>query len=124
MWWAYVESAAAEHDEGDGIVRVVEAAGHADGDLDPVVGRLGPSVGQLAGVLQDGVSDAAHALDGFLVPVEALRFDGYTDGSDLWQYVIANFGTLCWVPSCSAVSSWCPRHREGQILVVVATPEV
>lgn len=26
----------------------------------------------------------------------ALRFDGYTDGADLWQYVIANFGTLCW----------------------------
>ena len=25
---------------------------------------------------------------------EALRFDGYTDGSDLWQYVIANFGPL------------------------------
>ena len=41
--------------------------------------------------------------------VEELRFDGYTDGADLWQYVIANFGTLCWVPSCSAVSSWCPR---------------
>ena len=33
MWWAYVESAAAEHDEGDGIVRVVEAVGHADGAL-------------------------------------------------------------------------------------------
>ncbi|BAJ70163.1 hypothetical protein HMPREF1314_1286 [Bifidobacterium longum subsp. longum 35B] len=44
MWWAYVESAAAEHDEGDGIVRVVEAVGHADGDLDPVVGRLEPGV--------------------------------------------------------------------------------
>ena len=33
MWWAYVESAAAEHDEGDGIVRVAEAVGHADGAL-------------------------------------------------------------------------------------------
>ena len=73
------------------------------------VERFGLPVGQIAGVLQYRVFDAAHALDGFLVPVAALRFDGYTDGADLWQYVIANFGTLCWVPSCSAVSSWCPR---------------
>ena len=34
-----------EHDEGDEIVRVVEAVGRADGDLDPVVGRLEPGVG-------------------------------------------------------------------------------
>ncbi|WP_140463218.1 MULTISPECIES: hypothetical protein [unclassified Bifidobacterium] len=25
---------------------------------------------------------------------EALRLDGYVDGGDLWQYIIANFGTL------------------------------
>ena len=36
---------AAEHDECDEAVRVVEAVGHADGDLDPVVGRLEPGVG-------------------------------------------------------------------------------
>ncbi|GDZ30883.1 hypothetical protein DWZ18_08060 [Bifidobacterium longum] len=32
---------------------------------------LGLSVGQVAGVLQHGVFDAAHALDGFLVAVAA-----------------------------------------------------
>ena len=36
-----------------------------------VPGRLGPSVGQLVGVLQHGVFDAVHAFDGFLVPVVA-----------------------------------------------------
>ena len=35
---------AAEHYECDEAVRVVEAVGHADGDLDPVVGRLEPGV--------------------------------------------------------------------------------
>ena len=37
---SYVESAAAEHDQGDEVVHVVEAVGHADDDLDPVVERL------------------------------------------------------------------------------------
>ena len=151
MWQSYVESAASEHDQGDEVGDVVEAVGHADGDLDPVVGRLEPgvgvsqpdraqdvgaapsyllgefddlgyarmgrpehpavqfrrgladrvleqgaqefpeppcavelplgvrvpqaferlllSVGQVAGVLQDGVSDAAHALRGILAPI-------------------------------------------------------
>ena len=39
-----VIAGAAEHDECDEAVRVVEAVGHADGDLDPVVGRLEPGV--------------------------------------------------------------------------------
>lgn len=34
----YVESAAAEHDERDEAADVVEAIGHADGDLDAAVG--------------------------------------------------------------------------------------
>ena len=34
-----------EHDEGDEIVRVVEAVGRADGDLDPVVGCFESGVG-------------------------------------------------------------------------------
>ena len=151
LWQSYVGSAASEHDQGDEVGDVVEAVGHADGDLDPVVGRLEPGVGvsqpdraqdvgpappdllgefddlgyarvgrpehptvqfrrgladrvleqgaqeflelpcavelspgirasdvlerlglsagQVAGVLQDGVLDAAHALHGLLVPV-------------------------------------------------------
>ena len=40
MWWAYVGSAASEHDQGDEVGDVVESVGHADGGLDPVVGRL------------------------------------------------------------------------------------
>ena len=40
----YVESAAAEHDQGDEVGDAVEAVGHADGGLDPVVGRLEPGV--------------------------------------------------------------------------------
>lgn len=40
LWQSYVESAASEHDQGDEVVDVVEAVGHADGDLDPVVERL------------------------------------------------------------------------------------
>ena len=40
-----VESAASEHDECDEVVHVVEAVGHADGDLDAVVERLEPRVG-------------------------------------------------------------------------------
>ena len=44
MGQVYVESAAAEHDQGDDVVRVVEAVGRAYGDLDPVVGRLEPGV--------------------------------------------------------------------------------
>ena len=35
--------------------------------------RLGLPAGQLVGVLQHGVFDAAHALGGFLVPVAARR---------------------------------------------------
>ena len=151
MWQSYVGSAASEHDQGDEVGDVVESVGHADGGLDPVVGRLEPGVGvsqpdgpedvgasasdllgefddlgyarvgrpehptvqfrrgladgvfeqgaqeflglpcavelalgvrvpqvlerlllsagQVAGVLQDGVSDAAHALHGLLVAV-------------------------------------------------------
>ena len=45
MWWAYVGSAASEHDQGDEVGDVVESVGHADGGLDPVVGRLEPGVG-------------------------------------------------------------------------------
>ena len=45
MWQSYVESAASEHDQGDEVVDVVEAVGHADGDLDPVVERLEPGAG-------------------------------------------------------------------------------
>ena len=37
-----VESAATEHDECYEVGDVVEAVGHADGDLDAVVGRLEP----------------------------------------------------------------------------------
>ena len=33
MWQSDVESAAAEHDEGDEVADVVEAVGHADGAL-------------------------------------------------------------------------------------------
>ena len=40
-----VESAATEHDECYEVGDVVEAVGHADGDLDAVVGRLEPGVG-------------------------------------------------------------------------------
>ena len=40
-----VESAVAEHDECDEVADVVEAVGHADGDLDPVVEGLEPGVG-------------------------------------------------------------------------------
>ena len=40
MWQSYVGSAASEHDQGDEVGDVVEAVGHADGGLDPVVGRL------------------------------------------------------------------------------------
>ncbi len=40
MWQSYVEFAASEHDQGDEVADVVEAVGHADGDLDPVVERL------------------------------------------------------------------------------------
>lgn len=73
---------------------VVEAVGHADGDLDAAVGRpehpslefgpglvdrvfeqvperLLPSAGQIAGVLRHGVFDAAHAFDGLVVAVAA-----------------------------------------------------
>ena len=45
MWESDVESAATEHDECYEVGDVVEAVGHADGDLDPVVGRLEPGVG-------------------------------------------------------------------------------
>ena len=45
LWQSYVESAASEHDQGDEVVDVVEAVGHADGDLDPVVGCFEPGVG-------------------------------------------------------------------------------
>ncbi len=62
MWWAYVESAAAEHDEGDEVVDVVEAIGHADGDLDPVVGRLEPGVG---GSKPDGSDDVGPSSPDF-----------------------------------------------------------
>ena len=45
MWESDVDSAAAEHDECYEVGDVVEAVGHADGDLDAVVGRLEPGVG-------------------------------------------------------------------------------
>ena len=45
MWESDVESAATEHDECYEVGDVVEAVGHADGDLDAVVGRLEPGVG-------------------------------------------------------------------------------
>ena len=45
MWESDVESAATEHDECYEVGDVVEAVGHADGGLDPVVGRLEPGVG-------------------------------------------------------------------------------
>ena len=45
LWQSYVESAASEHDQGDEVVDVVEAVGHADGDLDPVVGCFESGVG-------------------------------------------------------------------------------
>ena len=41
----HVESAASEHGQGDEVVDVVEAVGHADGDLDPVVGCFESGVG-------------------------------------------------------------------------------
>ncbi len=44
MWQSDVESAASEHDQADEVGDVVEAVGHADGDLDPVVERLEPRV--------------------------------------------------------------------------------
>ena len=55
---------AAEHDECDEAVRVVEAVGHADGDLDPVVERLEPG----AGVAQfDGAWDVGAASPDFFL---------------------------------------------------------
>ena len=53
---------AAEHDECDEAVRVVEAVGHADGDLDPVVGRLEPGVG---GSKPDGSDDVGPSSPDF-----------------------------------------------------------
>ena len=45
MWQAYVEAAAAEHDQCDEVVHVAEPVRHADGDLDPAVECLEPRVG-------------------------------------------------------------------------------
>ena len=55
---------AAEHDECDEAVRVVEAVGHADGDLDPVVEGLEPG----AGVVRfDGAWDVGAASPDFFL---------------------------------------------------------
>ena len=61
-----VESAVAEHDECDEVADVVEAVGHADGELDPVVEGLEPGVGVAQPDRAQDVGPAAPDLFGEL----------------------------------------------------------
>ena len=78
MWWAYVGSAASEQDQGDEVGDVVESVGHADGGLDPVVGRLEPGVG----VSQpDGPEDVGPAPSDLLGEFDDLGYASGTPGT-------------------------------------------
>ena len=68
-----VESAVAEHDECDEVVDVVEAVGHADGDLDPVVECLEPGVGVSEPDGSDDVGPASPDFSG--------EFDDFGDAA-------------------------------------------